>query len=357
MSQIGSVNQTTIEDMISSQEASKSSRTVDNNLGKDDFLKLLITQLQYQDPLSPMEDTDFIAQIAQFSSLEQMQNLNSSFSYSMGFSLMGKYISAIVSDEETGEIRFVEGEVSSVRSQSGEVYLVVDGEDIPIDKITNVSEKPMGYAGMEIEKYNGLIGLLSTVRTVLTEDGSPYSMEGIIAKIQKGAQGIRATLDEIILTVTDIQKDAFGSVEEYIEGMKGREVHFRAKDEKTGESIEITGVLRDGVKAEEGDYYHVILDNVEVPVEDIVSTQKVDLVSTEQQLLNEILKTLKTLEEKFPNPEEATPPIDETEGTDEVEPVEETDGTGAMDETQGSESGSGSSGAENDELETESQDS
>lgn len=70
-------------------------RKVQRDLGKDDFLKLLITQLSNQDPTSPVENTEFIAQMAQFSSLEQMTNMNQEFA---------KMNSMLVSSQAVGTI-------------------------------------------------------------------------------------------------------------------------------------------------------------------------------------------------------------------------------------------------------------
>lgn len=63
--------------LANQQKAEK--QTGSSALGKDAFLKILMTQLQNQDPTNPMKDTEFIAQMAQFSSLEQMQNLTTAF--------------------------------------------------------------------------------------------------------------------------------------------------------------------------------------------------------------------------------------------------------------------------------------
>jgi len=80
-------------------------RKPQQNLGKDDFLKLLITQLSYQDPTAPMQDKEFIAQIAQFSSLEQMTSMAADFAK----------LTAMVSGSEASQslgknVELVEGE-------------------------------------------------------------------------------------------------------------------------------------------------------------------------------------------------------------------------------------------------------
>jgi flagellar basal-body rod modification protein FlgD len=69
---------TTVTNAINAATATATSAksTSKNTLGKDSFMKMMIAQLQNQDPLNPMDGTAFVAQLAQFSSLEQLQNLN-----------------------------------------------------------------------------------------------------------------------------------------------------------------------------------------------------------------------------------------------------------------------------------------
>jgi len=107
-------------------------REAGNDLDRNAFLNLLITQLRHQDPLNPMDDREFIAQLAQFSSLEQMQNLNSTFNRFQAFNMVGQTVMGFGRNPVNGQVREIFGRVDSVRMQNGEPILILtrpDGED------------------------------------------------------------------------------------------------------------------------------------------------------------------------------------------------------------------------------------
>ena len=108
-------------------------RNPSSELGRDAFLKILVSQLQNQDPLSPMEDRDFVAQMAQFSTLEQMQNLNMGNNFGQATALIGKNILAGTNDA-SGMPQTLEGVVTSVFAREGVTYLEVGGYSVPYDQ-------------------------------------------------------------------------------------------------------------------------------------------------------------------------------------------------------------------------------
>lgn len=81
---VAPTSSTFIQDTTKPKDSSVKGQDLGQVLGKEDFLKLLLTQVQNQDPLNPMEDKEFVAQLAQFSSLEQLQNVNSILKDSLG---------------------------------------------------------------------------------------------------------------------------------------------------------------------------------------------------------------------------------------------------------------------------------
>ena len=110
-------------------------------LGKDDFLKLLVTQLQHQDPMNPMDDKDFMGQMAQFSSLEQITNLVTatqaqSFSTQMSqaVGLIGHNVSWVAADGTNGT-----GTASKVSISDGAIQITVGDSQVTPDEIVQVS--------------------------------------------------------------------------------------------------------------------------------------------------------------------------------------------------------------------------
>lgn len=114
-------------------------------LGKDDFLKILITQLQNQDPMQPLQDREFIAQMAQFSSVEQLTNISqyqkftfesiAGLSSSVGL-LSGSIGKQIEWMDEKGETH--SGVIEAIRLKQGVAFAEVAGTEIPLDQIVRM---------------------------------------------------------------------------------------------------------------------------------------------------------------------------------------------------------------------------
>ncbi|MCX7820140.1 MAG: hypothetical protein N2258_00500 [Brevinematales bacterium] len=112
-------------------------------LEEADFMKLLITQLKTQDPTKPMEDREFITQMAQFTSLKQMnqfgesmKNLVREFTFTRSLGLVNKIV---FWNDDTGN-QF-SGIVDSIKVKAGETFLMVDGKEISPNKIVEVRER------------------------------------------------------------------------------------------------------------------------------------------------------------------------------------------------------------------------
>jgi len=125
-------------EFFNKQNVPENGKPVTQELGKDDFLKLLIEQLKNQDPTNPMDNTEFVSQMTQFSSLEQMTNMSTAFARMATFinsseamNTLGKTVQINIGDTTvTGEV------TGATRGEAPQVQ--VNGMYYDIDKITAV---------------------------------------------------------------------------------------------------------------------------------------------------------------------------------------------------------------------------
>lgn len=110
----------------SDQSSAPVSTAAGHDLDRNAFLNLLITQMQHQDPMQPLEDRDFLAQLAQFSSLEQMQQMNQKMNgiSQNGLSqLAAAYLGTVVTAQGPDDATPTTGTVTAVTLQNGQPML------------------------------------------------------------------------------------------------------------------------------------------------------------------------------------------------------------------------------------------
>lgn len=131
---------------VSTTTSSTTTKSSNSSLGKEDFLKLLVTEMQNQDPLNPMDNTQSIAQLAQFSALEQMQNVSTATTTNQATGMIGDIVQW---NDDSGTqhagtvygVSIVDGQPKLVTYESLSSYVDTAGKAVFSSDVTNASVK------------------------------------------------------------------------------------------------------------------------------------------------------------------------------------------------------------------------
>jgi len=127
-----------VDTRASSMSDSTQKKSASSSLDKEAFLQLLVAQMQYQDPLEPMDNTEYVSQLATFSELEAMNNLNDSMSLSRASQLVGKNVLMRTTSSTTGETYMTQGVVDYVVYENGKAYLSIKESLYSLDDLDTI---------------------------------------------------------------------------------------------------------------------------------------------------------------------------------------------------------------------------
>lgn len=237
-------------------------RTATSDLDKEAFLKLLMTQLQYQDPLEPMDNTAFVSQMAQFTALEQMQNLNTTMTNSQAFSLIGKGVQAVTLDTNTNTYTEIAGIVSSVTVISGTPYLVVGDQLLSysdVQQVFDVTQSSGLESSVVVSQALALIG--KNIQAIMLDEdlNAKEYVEGTVDYV-KFVDGVP------ILSVNGKEVYTYEVISVSDENLLiGKTVDYIVEGEKTSGSISNIIIKDDALYLEVGE------DKAQVEIQDINS--------------------------------------------------------------------------------------
>ena len=128
-----------IDGVISKTNNIEKIKTADelNKLGKDSFLKLLCAQMENQDPMQPQSNTEWVSQLATYSTLEQMQNMNAVMTNSQAFGLIGQDV-IVATKNADGKESTISGKVDFVSVKGNKSYLSIDGNLYPSSDLQSI---------------------------------------------------------------------------------------------------------------------------------------------------------------------------------------------------------------------------
>ena len=153
---------------VAASEAKNTASAKSGDLDKQAFLNLLVTQMKYQDPMEPTDNTEYVSQLATFSSLEQMTNLVASSDLTRASQLVGQYVTIREKNETTMEETIIGGKVDYVTVENGKGYLNIGDGKYSIDKLDSVVDEKYLNAYNLANEFNASMSALPTLANLTT---------------------------------------------------------------------------------------------------------------------------------------------------------------------------------------------
>ena len=172
MALVAPVKDGKIVETESQSSVSKAAKSSSNGMDKEAFLQLLVAQMKYQDPLEPTSNTEYISQYAQFSQVEQMQNMSSSMDLQRASSLVGKEV-YIKTTTSSGDTKLVQGKVDYVAYENNKAYLYINEQKYSIDDL-NAYNKAYNFT-VKLNKLPNVNGIDHTDGETIDELEKEYN--------------------------------------------------------------------------------------------------------------------------------------------------------------------------------------
>ena len=151
-----------VVETTSQSSLKKASDASKNGMDKDAFLQLLVAQMKYQDPLEPTSNTEYISQYAQFSQVEQMQNMAATSELARATSLVGQEV-YIKTTDAAGTERYVIGKVDYVQFEGNKAYLVIDEKMYALEDLEIVADKEYLAAYDKARDFSNTLAKLPSI--------------------------------------------------------------------------------------------------------------------------------------------------------------------------------------------------
>ena len=228
MAEIAQVKDGKIIESNSAASIADSVKKNGSTMDKEAFLNLLVAQMKYQDPLEPTSNTEFVSQYAQFSALEQMQNMSATLELSRASTLVGQTVSVNTTDS-TGKTTTIQGMVDYVVYENNKAYVSIEGNLYALDDVYGVADTKYLDAYDKAEELAAAIIKLPSYEN-LTLDDKEYVDE--VMAIYKGmskyersfvAGALVDKLGKAATRMDELVKDLIGDFMEAVDELPAKE--------------------------------------------------------------------------------------------------------------------------------------